>query len=115
MISTYIQTAFLSLLTLSLSLPVYAELLTDPTRPPYYQPPTTSTYSQPDTTQAWVLHSTLVSPQQRLAVINGKTLTVGEEINGATVTAIDHQSVELTIGDKKTILNLQKSFIGHMN
>lgn len=101
-----------SLLLLPLSL--HSEVLTDPTRPPFYQPPSSNTVNKPSSQQPWVLHSTLISPQQRLAVINGKTLAVGDEINGATVTIIDHQSVELSVGDKTTILSLQKSFIEHI-
>lgn len=88
-----------------------ADTLRDPTRPSHYQSQSANIPIQTSTGKQWVLHSTLISPKQKLAIINGKTLAVGDEINGATVITIQHQSVELMIDDTKTVLSLQKSFI----
>jgi len=48
-----------------------------------------------------VLQSVLISPQRRLAVINGRTLAVGERIGDATVAAIwSHEVIiKRTSGD----------------
>lgn len=45
--------------------------------------------------KGFVLQSILMAPQRRLAVINGKTLAVGERIADATVAAIRPQEVTL--------------------
>ena len=42
-----------------------------------------------------LLQSTLVSPRQRVAVINGQRLVVGDQVQGATVT--DIQSFQVTL------------------
>lgn len=110
-----LRTAFLLFSIVAITFSVRAEILTDSARPPHYQAPVTNTPCQLDVDQTWALNSTLISPQRKLAVINGKMLAIGEEISGATVTAIDHQSIELTIDDAKTVLTLQNSFIEHIN
>lgn len=110
---------FLLLLTLSLSPLAYADLLVDPTRPAGYQPPVTDKIdtSVPIRTAAvkkWILNTTLVSPYQRLAMINGKRVEIGEEINGAELVSIDHQKVQLRYQGKLMTVKLYNSFISNM-
>ena len=95
----------------------YAEQLTDPTMPESYRPKSEAVTSSQVTEGAsleWVLNSTLISPRQKVAIINGKQLEIGEEINGATVNKIDHQYVELSYKNEIIILSLHKSFISQI-
>ncbi len=43
----------------------------------------------------WVLQSTLISDDRRIAVINGEALMVGDRINGARVLEIDTYAVRI--------------------
>lgn len=47
------------------------------------------------TSTSWVLESTLVAADRRLAVINDVTVAVGDSVDGAQVMAIDPYSVRL--------------------
>ena len=53
-----------------------------------------------------VLHSTTVSPRQRVAVINGQRLTVGDSIHGASVTDIQPFQVTLRRAGREITLRL---------
>lgn len=54
----------------------------------------------------WVLESTLVASDRRLAVINGETVGVGDAIRGARVVAIEAYGVRLRTGDGMIELSL---------
>ena len=58
-----------------------------------------------------VLQSVLIAPQRRLAVINGKTLAVGERIGEATVVAIRPQDVVLKRPSGEFTLRLVPRFV----
>lgn len=76
--------------------------LTDPTRPPDYQPPANSaTAAQP-----WVLTSTLISPSRRLAVINGRVYAPGDVVGGARIMAIEPYAVRLSKAGRTFTLRL---------
>lgn len=96
-----------------------AEKLVDPTRPDGYSAPITENkiQQQGDTTaeNEWILNTTLVSPYQRIAMINGKRLQVGDDINGAEVFNIDHQKVDLLRDGKIFTIKLSNSFISKIN
>jgi hypothetical protein len=84
----------------------YANELTDPTLPPSNQdtPISSANVKKP----MWVLNSTLVSPYQEVAIINGIQLTVGDEINGATILTITHNQVELLANKQPILLTIGK-------
>jgi hypothetical protein len=80
----------------------------DPLRPPGYGASATS--AEADETRfdasAWRLLSTLVSAERRSAIINGRNVREGGRVGGATVIAIESDTVTLdyrgrrfTIGD----------------
>lgn len=56
----------------------------------------------------------MISSHQKVAIINGRQVMLGEEINGATLTKIDHQKVELEYQDQTITLSLQRYFISHI-
>lgn len=56
--------------------------------------------------QGFVLQGTTVSPRQRVAVINGQRLTVGERIDGATVSSIQPFQVTLQRAGRDITLRL---------
>jgi hypothetical protein len=97
--------------------PAIAETLVDPTKPVGYSAPITQTQVEqaPATEQGWVLNTTLVSPYQKIAMINGKRLKVGDDINGAVVVTIDHQEVDLRHDGKLFTIKLHNSFISKIN
>lgn len=81
-----------------------AASLPDPTRPPGLSGRT------PGAAEAvkddWQLGSILIASQRRVAVINGRPLTVGEQINGARLVAIEPGRVHLRRGSRTIVLDL---------
>ncbi len=53
-----------------------------------------------------VLESTMISPERRLAMINGRVLGLGGRINGAVVTSITPYTVTLRKGKRNIHLRL---------
>jgi len=94
-----------------------AEKLIDPTKPEGYLAPVTQTEAQQKSVavRKWVLNTTLVSPYQKIAMINGKRLQVGDEIHGAEVINIDHQKADLRLDGKVFTIKLYNSFISKVN
>jgi hypothetical protein len=89
-----------------------AEPLVDPTRPASYraQDSMQQQITSP-THREWTLDTTIISSYQRLAIINGKKLAIGDDINEATLLNIDHQKVKLRYQGKVITLTLHNSFI----
>ncbi|HET8552983.1 MAG TPA: MSHA biogenesis protein MshK [Gammaproteobacteria bacterium] len=79
----------------------YAGTLHDPTRPDFATAATPA-HAAP----AWQLNSTLISAHRRLAVINGKSVGVGDRIDGATVVAITPGAVRLRRGGHQFTIHL---------
>jgi hypothetical protein len=108
---------------LSLSLmpyPTMADILVDPTRPVGYIAPIVQSDTQSTkatSVRQWTLNTTLVSPYQKIAMINGKRLEVGDSINNAVLVAIDHQKVDLQRESDGTVftIKLHNSFISKIN
>ena len=75
----------------------------DPMRPSYLS---TASSSSGPTTPSWRVESIVVSPDRRIAVINGTSLAVGDRIQGARVVAIDAYAVTLDIDGKRRQLTL---------
>ena len=83
---------------------VVAASLPDPTRPPQrFAVPTTSDLVVADN---WQLGSILIAPQRRVAVINGRPLSVGDQVGGAKVMAIESGQVHLRRGSRTIVLEL---------
>src|SRR5258706_8478563 len=95
-------TAF-TLLALALS-SAGAQGLSDPTRPPG----SGSLESAGEAPQAAALQlqSILLSPQRKIAVINGQTVKIGERVGDATLLAISETGVVLKRGDEQQRLQL---------
>ena len=84
---------------------LFAEPLKDPTRPPsHHNNPINASGTK--AAPRWVLSSTLIAAERRMATINGKTVGVGQKIGGARVVTIDPSRVALRNGDKEIILEL---------
>lgn len=81
-----------------------AASLPDPTRPPQrFIAPVASGSVEP---KSWQLGSILIAPQRRVAVINGRPLSVGDRVGGAKVIGIEPDRVRLRQGSKEFVLNL---------
>ncbi|HET7306369.1 MAG TPA: hypothetical protein VFK24_00920 [Gammaproteobacteria bacterium] len=78
-----------------------AGTLHDPTRPDY-----SSTARTVHAAPRWQLNSTLISAHRRLAMINGKTVGVGERVDGATVVSIEPGAVRLRRGGHQFTIHL---------
>ena len=94
-------TGFLWLLFLVTSHSPLAAALDDPTEPPpnYHATPAgaapTDAASTATPAQRWRLTSTLISPQRRVAVVNGRAVKPGDILEGATVVEVAPASVRL--------------------
>lgn len=67
------------------------EELRDPMRPPHTRPATSS----PVAAQGFRVSAIFVSDARRIAVLNGKTVTIGDRVDGATITSIGESKVTL--------------------
>ena len=107
---TNYQLVLVSVLTFTSSV-VWSETLADPTQPYGYSKNSSLAPSQAtnDSAPKWLLNTTIIDPYQRIAIVNGTQVTVGDEINGATVIAINHQEVELLDDRDLIVLSLKKS------
>jgi MSHA biogenesis protein MshK len=78
--------------------------LSDPTRPPS----AASAAGAPDAAQASHarLQSVLISPDRKLAMIDGRTVALGGRVGDATVVQITETQVTLRRGDELTTLRL---------
>ncbi|MDH5547851.1 MAG: MSHA biogenesis protein MshK [Gammaproteobacteria bacterium] len=97
------------LLSLWVSLPRADSLsgLRDPTAPDPDGAPKVHTPTQKKLDNSLlVLQQILLSQNRKTAVINGKALSIGDKITGATVISISHNSVVLQKGQKKMELQL---------
>lgn len=79
----------------------YGGTLHDPTRPDFASPAKTA-----HATAGWQLNSTLISAHRRLAMINGKTVGVGDRVDGATVIAIRAGAVRLRRSGRQFTIHL---------
>jgi MSHA biogenesis protein MshK len=101
MMSNVICSALLMLLAFAAH-GAYAEQFVDPTRPP--EAAGFAQQGNRDVASAPALQSVLISPQRRLAIINGKTVKVGEKFGTSRVVSITETEVVLQNGkDLKTL------------
>lgn len=89
--------------------PIVTHAFSDPTRPADFIRARPS-HAVPSDPPAPVLQSTLVSPQRRLAVIDGKRLRIGDRFNGAVITEISQYEVRMKKGGRVTTLRLLPQF-----
>lgn len=69
--------------------------------------PTSALSTQKTDQQQWILSSILNAPHRRIAIINGKSLSVGDVINNARIIAINKNTVKLDTNKKAVILTLK--------
>lgn len=100
------RTRALLVTTLMTALPLSVAALEDPTQPPMRHNADILTAPDEKPVMQWNLSSILIAPNRRLAVINGRTLTLGDFIGDAQVIAIKAHAVTLKIGDEQTQLRL---------
>lgn len=74
--------------------------LRDPTRP-YSE--TQGTYASPP---RFVVNAIIISPQRRVAIVNGRRVVVGDTVGGATVIAIEKKQLLLELGGKRITAGL---------
>lgn len=95
--------ATLLLLVMLASGTAYADLpLRDPTRP--YTPIKGPRASSP----SFVVNAIIISPERRVAIVNGRRLAVGGSLDGATVMAIEKDHLILETGGKRIRAELNK-------
>ena len=79
--------------------------LGDPMRP--YSPASSAAESQ-RAARPFTLSGVLISPQRRVAVINGTLYREGDTVNGARVVRIESNSVQLRRGTEVLALQLER-------
>ena len=88
--------------------------LADPTRPDFSQQSSTEKpkpvkkkrKKKKNPVSSLSLQQTLVSRNRKIAIINGKTMTIGNKIRGAKLVRINNDHVVLTYEGKQYTLNL---------
>jgi len=81
--------------------------LPDPTRPGSYNEKTERSEMSLD--KQFKLHSVLISSTRRVAIINEKSVEVGDQVSGAVVRRIDKNHVELDKQGARFSLNLMRN------
>ena len=93
------------LCTLFTVLPMRANELIDPTRPANKHKIKSSDHVGA-VHRGWTLESTLVAPNRRVAVINGKLLSEGESVEGAIIIKIGKLEVLIQTPSRRMTLQL---------
>ncbi len=113
----------LSLFLTLFSLACIAEQLIDPTRPSNYTAPTRSVLSDEtmqqvavNTETIFVLKSTIVAPNYKIAIINDVQFKVGDKLSdGSIIKSIGYQQVKLLQHDGDLVtLSISKPFISEL-
>lgn len=79
--------------------------LDDPTRPADFRSVKQRPVQQVDN-EVWVLSSILISPQRRIAIINGSSVRVGDTLGDVKVVKIDTTAVVIKRGNENITLSL---------
>lgn len=87
--------------------------LPDPTRPALFGKPRVK--SRPPAKPALVLQVTLISPERRIAIINGRSYVLGSSIRGAVITEIGPYEVTLRRNGRDIRLRLVPARIDHQS
>ncbi len=86
------------------ALPLPGSALIDPTRPASYGQAAAAHASE--SRRGWTLDSTLVAPDRRVAVINGKRVSEGESVDGARIIEIRKLDVLIQADGRRITLQL---------
>ena len=86
------------------ALPVPGSALIDPTRPASHGQAAAAHAGE--SRRGWTLDSTLVAPDRRVAVINGKRVSEGESVDGARVIEIRKLDVLIQADGRRMTLQL---------
>ena len=97
-------TIIVCLSSLLMASPFVQAQLDDPTRPANLV--AGSVLLTDEVTTSWDLSSILISPQRRVAIINGKTVQLGETLAGAKVLRINETNVKLKYREEVIVLKL---------
>ena len=81
-----------------------ASVLDDPTRPPGYR--LVLPYGKQSRAPNWYVNAIRISPNQRMAIINGRRVTVGDKVDGAVVVEILPTKVRLRHNKKDVSIKL---------
>jgi len=87
--------------------------LTDPMRPLVVPAATPSTESGDTPPAVWHLQGIRIDLRRRSALINGQSVAVGEDVDGAKVLKIENDSVVIQSGEKPSTLRLLKHDVKH--
>jgi len=82
----------------------FAQTLRDPTRPPSFSE--SAREGEPRASQGPVLRSVIVSGGRKLALIDGRTYTVGDKVGDAKLIAISGSDVTLRESGANKVLRL---------
>jgi MSHA biogenesis protein MshK len=96
--------AALLLIAVSAATSAYSQTLSDPTRPPSFSE--SGRDGEPRASVGPVLQSVIVSGGRKLALIDGKTYTVGDKVGEAKLVAISGSEVTLRESGGNKILRL---------
>ncbi|MDX1695082.1 MAG: hypothetical protein R3208_15050 [Ketobacteraceae bacterium] len=77
--------------TVSMMLPGHCYALNDPMRPPFFDG--SGSANAPEINRPLVLSMVLIANERRVAVINGKSVLVGDEVDGHRLLRIDRNKV----------------------
>lgn len=83
--------------------------LRDPTRPDDHVAPPAATERAP--AARYVVSAIFYSADRRVAVVNGRAVSVGDRIGGARVRAIGRDSLTLAVGDRTVTARLAKTTV----
>lgn len=83
--------------------------LADPTRPPDFDAAPPVVEPAPLDRSQWTLSLVKISAARRSAVINGRVVRVGEEVDGARVVGIDPRAVQLEKAGERFELRLAEA------
>jgi len=78
------------------------EVLRDPTRP--YSPAARVAASAP----RYTVNAIIVSPERKVAIVNGQRVGIGGTVDGATVISIEKDQLVLERDGKQTTVSLNK-------
>ena len=84
----------------------HAQVLSDPMRPPAFAAPAGTVTPEQAGGGELVLQSTLLSNGRRIAMIDGKPMTVGDRIGTARIVSIDAGAVTLREANTIKVLRL---------
>ncbi len=89
-----------TLLVVVANLCLGADLIRDPTRPYTARELTAATSPR------FVVNAIIISPERRVAIVNGRRVSVGDSVGNATVIAIEKEKMILELNGKRVSAGL---------